>query len=58
MIFISADIFFIGLCDLTLNPQSMGVWTVYQEPYKGNFFVLTVINCIQVSFLIVYKVYE
>ena len=24
---------FKGLCELTLNPASMGLWTVYQEPY-------------------------
>ncbi|XP_065650101.1 afadin isoform X2 [Hydra vulgaris] len=26
-----------GLCELILNQQSMGVWTVYQEPYKDSF---------------------
>ena len=27
------DPHFIGLCELSLNPSSMGLWTVYQEPY-------------------------
>lgn len=26
--------FFKGLCELSLNPASMGLWTVYQEPYE------------------------